>query len=502
MFEPLDRLIGLSDGVQPEKAKRLVRLSTISIVVAAAWISGASPVAKGPITWVPALAFALIAVVALTAAVIGTLTSSQSAIADAVAQGQRAVLDAVTQLRRPTPAGYHLGCRVGRLRLECGLLHVTEETTALPEADQVATVHPPTDVVSKSAKRGHFGHDELFEKLGQALQLQIQRADAQRLPLTSIGIAIPGGMVPERGSMHGALVQGVPVEAGETVAQNIASDLIKNCGMDTLRRVFQIKDADSLMKIIHLDNDARCAARWLITDRGPQWNDFACVFAGTGVGSGLVFDRHIFYGAEFRAGEVGHVELNTGDELKLGGTVLKHRACSCGKEGYHFEALVGIGGLGHLATVLDSTKLAAIRALHVQDRRREAALAGLDPDEQSGQLLLHVLRGADNTVRRAVNNDPDLQKYLKDLMGLYGQLFGVGISAILNALDLPHVALCGPIPDFLQGNVTFTGPFQAYLSTHVMGGIPDCKYGDMRKWAWRGAALLPRDPDYLKRRFP
>jgi len=271
--------------------------------------------------------------------------------------------------------------------------------------------------------------------------------------------------------------------------------------MDTVRRVFLVEDLESIAKIIHLDNDARCAARWLITDRGPTWKDFICVFAGTGVGSGLVFDRHIFYGAAFRAGEVGHVNLNTGATLILdGGMTLRPRLCSCQRTGYHFESLVGIGGLGHLADTLDHSKLDALRTAYLATPGRAAAVAGMSHSEASGVILLRVLHNTEDPDLRAISEDFD--SFLTGLMQVYGELFGVGITAVLSSLDLPHVALCGTIPEYLADRQDFYAAFNGYLAGHVMGWFARPEFGHMRRWGWRGAALLPRDPDYLKRRFP
>ncbi|MDN3027523.1 ROK family protein [Streptomyces sp. S.PB5] len=482
----------MTDDVRPEEARRLARLAVISVFAAISWMVGVGPVATGVITWAPALAFGLVAVLAMAIAVVRTISANQEVM--------RRV---VTQLRKPTSAAHHIGCRVGRRRLEVGLLHVTEQTIGLPLTLQIGPVDETEHVVfkEKADNQERFDHHDMYEKLGDALYEQIDRADRQHIKVASIGVAVPGGVAPNSGHFDGA-VQGVPFLAGEHVSQIIADDLLKKCGRDMIKRVFQTADRESLMEVIHLDNDARSAARWLITARGVDWTDFVCVFAGTGLGSGLVFDRHIFYGATFRAGEVGHVNLNAGDQLVLGGKTLKPRLCSCGQEGYHFESMAGIGGLGHIAEALDAVKLAAVERKFLRDPARAATVTGLEPHEKAGMVLLRVLHGVHDPALRAIAADPDLRPYLKRLMQLYGQLFGVGITAILDALDLPHVVLCGTIPEFLQGNPDFVFSFKGYLGSHVIGRVADSEFGNMRQWGWRGAALLPRDPDYVKRRYP
>ncbi|MFF4501364.1 ROK family protein [Streptomyces sp. NPDC001401] len=490
MFEWLDRLIGMADDVRPEEAKRLVRLSTISVIAAVVWAVAVIPVAHGVVVWVPAFAFGFIAVVALAIAVVRTLAAG-------LADTEEAIREVRTQLQTRTPSGRHIGCRVGRRRLECGLLHVTEETTALPDTDQIGAVHDERDVVRANADDERFRHDELFDAIGDALKEQIERAFRKDLEIESIGLALPGGIVPDRGDFA-RTVEGVPLTAGEHVTSRIADTLIEKCGTDMLRKVFRTDEHQPLSHIIHLDNDARCAARWLITAEGADWRDFVCVFAGTGVGSGLVLDRHVYYGAKFRAGEVGHVDLNIGDAMVLGGKSLPPSECSCGRRGYHFESLVGIGGLGQLARTLDAASLTAILERYCATSHYEDFLAKLDPDEGAGMTLLRLFRDTDDELRSIRR---DFHPYLDTLMKLYGRLFGVGITAILDVLDLPHVALCGTVPEYLRGHAGFVDAVQGHLAANVMGGVSDPLFGRMRAWGWRGAALLARDPDYLKRRF-
>ncbi|GAA2426162.1 hypothetical protein GCM10010255_80480 [Streptomyces coeruleofuscus] len=355
----------------------------------------------------------------------------------------------------------------------------------------------------KEAVRGHYSRAEMYDELCEVLQKQVERAALHNLNVESIGIAVPGGVVPHNGHFNGA-VGGVPFEAGEFVSQTITDALVNRCGMPLLQRVFPVRDAESLMQRIHLDNDARCAARWLITEQGPRWADFVCLFAGTGVGSGLVFDRRVSYGAKFRAGEVGHVDLNMGDELMLGKMALQRRKCSCGTKGYHFESLVGLGGLGHLAMALDHGIQKDIERAYVSDPQRAADLrAELGSEEVSGMILLEVLRRPGLLdLDEFPRSEEDLDEHLQRLMELYGQLFCVGITAILDALDLPYVGLCGTIPEYLHGNQHFQRSFRQHLAGNVMGTIVDPLFGNMREWGWRGAALLPRDPGYYIRRFP
>ncbi|MEI7474875.1 MAG: ROK family protein [bacterium] len=55
---------------------------------------------------------------------------------------------------------------------------------------------------------------------------------------------------------------------------------------------------------------------------GTDFDNFVCVFVGTGIGSGIVYNRKILQGATGTAGEVGHMIVHSGG-----------RQCSCGNNG-------------------------------------------------------------------------------------------------------------------------------------------------------------------------
>jgi predicted NBD/HSP70 family sugar kinase len=61
---------------------------------------------------------------------------------------------------------------------------------------------------------------------------------------------------------------------------------------------------------VRVDNEIRCATRCeLHLGTGREFEHFVCIFLGTGVGSGTVIDRRIYFGNNFCAGEVGHIKI-------------------------------------------------------------------------------------------------------------------------------------------------------------------------------------------------
>ncbi|HEU4706969.1 MAG TPA: ROK family protein [Solirubrobacterales bacterium] len=74
---------------------------------------------------------------------------------------------------------------------------------------------------------------------------------------------------------------------------------------------------------VRVDNEIRCATRCeLHLGTGREFEHFVCIFLGTGVGSGTVIDRRIYFGNNFCAGEVGHIKIATSGA-----------PCACGQIG-------------------------------------------------------------------------------------------------------------------------------------------------------------------------
>ncbi|MGL5955673.1 MAG: ROK family protein [Brevinema sp.] len=65
-----------------------------------------------------------------------------------------------------------------------------------------------------------------------------------------------------------------------------------------------------------VDNDVNCAAmgeKWL--GAGQDYHTFICIAMGTGIGSGIVINDKLYYGAGFQAGEIGYIRANKGTTM-------------------------------------------------------------------------------------------------------------------------------------------------------------------------------------------
>jgi len=541
-------------------AGALTSLALVCGFFAVAWLSVAGHSTRGTMLWVAPTAFAFLAFMFMLMAGITSLKKNAAAVtqsAAAVTQSAAAVTEsaaAVTEsasaikenaavitenaslLReriQPVDPGFHIGCRIGRRHLECGILKVTPQNTRLTSeglplsqaevsywTDGEITGRLSEGALYSGASLGRLQQSNLYGEVIAHMGKLFKSAYQKKVQINSIGIAVPGGVHPHLGHFDG-LVEGGPFVADEDITGKVATRLVQEIGVTILDDVLGTSNPEAMRARIHLDNDARCATRWLLVEN-PTWQNMACVFAGSGVGSGLVFGREVFYGNRFRAGEIGHVNLNPGTLFlldEMSGMALQPRYCSCGKEGYHFESLASIGGLGHLAQVINESNLRQICEMYMADpeQRRQIEAEAIDDEDANGRVILRALAhvGEQNPLFdpyiepskafvKCIHTRP-ISDYLAHVVTTYARLFGTGIAALLAALDVEHIALCGTIPEYLRNNLRFTREVQKSLDDNIPWtptGSADVHYGNMRPWSWRGAALLSSDPGYRRRRFP
>src|SRR3984957_13337723 len=130
-----------------------------------------------------------------------------------------------------------------------------------------------------------------------AIDLMISAADGR---VRSIGICAPGPLDPKTGVVLNP--PNLPCWRNFPLAEKIR---------------------DKYRLPVHVDNDANAAAlaetRWGAA-RGYRYVFYATI--GTGIGTGIVFDGHIYHGKTGAAGEGGHVSIDYSGPL-----------CTCGKRG-------------------------------------------------------------------------------------------------------------------------------------------------------------------------
>ena len=409
------------------------------------------------------------------------------------------------------PSGYEIGCRIGRRNTECGILQVEVGTTGLPTDQGVRIADDVSGVVHKNNPDFRpWSKDKkaFWKKFSQAVADLVEAAADHGIQVNTIGIAVPGGVLPRQGRF-GDPVEGTPFDeyGRQPIVSQLARFLQDKIYREKIRDVFGVSDLHELEAKIHLDNDARCAARWVAcTHAGdPDWRDYCCLFVGSGVGSGLVLDGNVYYGTHNRAGEVGHVTLNLEDHLHIDDVVLGKRLCSCGRREFHFEALVGVGGLGYLAECISKEDLSATRTWIQKNSpsvssnvislpsHSEPEHLGIDRYDESGFVILRALLH-----QAQHSSELWLRDYLSRIIGTYERIFNIGTGALMDVLDVDRLALCGVIPEVFSKDRDLRDSLSKPRG--LIPGRTVADWGHMSEWGWRGAALLSRDSGYMARR--
>lgn len=134
--------------------------------------------------------------------------------------------------------------------------------------------------------------EKLFEKVRYAGEQLLVEADEQSLTVGYIGVGSPGSVNTKTGVIQGTCPN-LPFWVG-----------------------FHLRDrlSEQLNLPIEVDNDANCAA--LAEYRfgaGRGYRNIICLTIGTGIGGGLIIDGALYRGADYSAGEVGHMLVNNAD---------------------------------------------------------------------------------------------------------------------------------------------------------------------------------------------
>jgi predicted NBD/HSP70 family sugar kinase len=172
---------------------------------------------------------------------------------------------------------------------------------------------------------------------------------------------------------------------------------------------FKTSLADVLPGVkVRVDNDTRCATRCeLHLGVGHEFDNFACIFLGSGVGSGLVLDGKIHFGQNFSAGEIGHLKIESNGP-----------PCTCGQ-------------IGCLETFVNGAAIVArarAKAIDYQSREIETLLS---PEE--GALTPEMVAAA--------VEDGDLAA--TEVMDEVADKLGIGIGNYLNLVNPAAVVLGG-----------------------------------------------------------
>jgi glucokinase len=183
-------------------------------------------------------------------------------------------------------ARYGLGVDLGGTKIMAGVVDVT------------------TGKVIGSARRrtrAERGAAFMLDRLSGVIEGALEEAKVKPAALAGMGIGAAGQVDRAAGVL--------------LAAPNLAHDTANLPLAEEMRRRFKTP--------VTLGNDVEVAAIGeLRFGAGRDCPSFLCVFVGTGIGGGIVFDGQLYRGASGTAGEIGHMVVAAGG-----------RHCGCGNRG-------------------------------------------------------------------------------------------------------------------------------------------------------------------------
>lgn len=179
---------------------------------------------------------------------------------------------------------YSIGVDVGSTRILVGIIDINSGKVV--------------DFAKKITKKER-DKDTIMQRTIETIEKAICKAQISITQLSSIGVGAAGQVDRENGIIISAPNLG--------------------CYDVNVREILYTR-----FKIpVYLGNDIETATLGeLKFGAGVKYDNFVCVFAGTGIGSGVVHDSKIYRGFTGTAGEIGHIVVDSGG-----------RQCSCGSNG-------------------------------------------------------------------------------------------------------------------------------------------------------------------------
>lgn len=158
---------------------------------------------------------------------------------------------------------------------------------------------------------------------------------------------------------------------------------------------------------VRVDNDLRCATRTeLHLGIGTDFDDFAWIFVGSGVGSAAVINRQILFGHNYCSGEIGHTKL------AIGGA-----PCACGQTGC-LETMV------KAQAIVDRAHAKAIDAAN-----RDRATTLSSEETSTPEEIVAAIESGDQVAQEVADE--------------VGEILGAGIANYLNLINPSAVVLGG-----------------------------------------------------------
>lgn len=186
---------------------------------------------------------------------------------------------------------------------------------------------------------------------------------------------------------------------------------------------------------VRIDNDANCATYgewWLGAARGGV--NVIGVTIGTGVGGGIIIDRHVYHGSSDAAGEIGHITID-----------LNGRRCGCGNYGC-LEAYASGSAIAERAR----------EALHNDESSVLPTLVGGDLSRITAAVVYKAAGEGDALALEIVR---DTARYL-----------GAGLANLLNVFNPDVVVIAGGVT---QAGEALFGPLRTEVRRRAFKSVSD-----------------------------
>jgi glucokinase len=168
-----------------------------------------------------------------------------------------------------------------------------------------------------------------------------------------------------------------------------------------------IKEKFPEIEHVKLTNDANAAALGeMIFGSGKDMANFVMITLGTGLGSGIIVNGDLVYGADGFAGEIGHTTIGRGT-----------RSCGCGATG-HLEAYCSATGMKRTVYELLS-----------KYNDTESELANIPFNEMSSKTVFEAAEKGD--------------KLAKEVFDVTGELLGEALADTVHHLSPEAIFLFG-----------------------------------------------------------
>jgi glucokinase len=164
-------------------------------------------------------------------------------------------------------------------------------------------------------------------------------------------------------------------------------------------------------KPVYLDNDANVAAIGAYCHvNDTSCVNMVCVTLGTGVGGGLIINGELYRGSTGKAGEIGHITINSNGY-----------PCGCGNNGC-VEAYIG-----QAAFMRYANQYLKLNPSKIIDKLMEEQ----GEKEVTSKILAQAAKEGD---ARA-----------KELWSYYGTCLGIMLASVIETLDPNMIVLCGGV---------------------------------------------------------